>query len=120
MNGLNLFNFTLQAVPRSINLVLKKYKLKIYEIDYFIFHQANKYMLESLRDKLKIDKNKFYINLKNKGNTTSSSIPIAIHECLKEKLIKEKMKVLICGFGVGYSWSTTILEVEKKFLNSMR
>lgn len=120
MNGLNLFNFTLRTVPNSINLVLKKNKLKIDQIDFFIFHQANKYMLESLRDKLKIDKNKFYINLENKGNTTSSSIPIAIYESLEKKLLKKNYKVLLCGFGVGYSWSTTILEVNNKLLNSFR
>lgn len=120
MNGLNLFNFTLKAVPNSIKTVLRKNNLKLDQIDFFIFHQANKYMLESLRDKLKIDKKKFYINLENKGNTTSSSIPIAIYESIEKKLLKKNYKVLLCGFGVGYSWSTTIININKKFLSALK
>ena len=77
-------------------------------------------MLETIRDKLKIPKEKFYINLKNVGNTTSSSIPISIYRAVKEKKIKKDMKVLLCGFGVGFSWSSCIINISSKFINSIK
>tara|TARA_B100001057_G_scaffold487297_1_gene569803 strand:+ start:168 stop:1166 length:999 start_codon:yes stop_codon:yes gene_type:complete len=111
MDGLQISSFTLAKIPLSINNCLKKNKLTISEIDYFIFHQANKYILEKLRLKIKIPREKFIIDLENKGNTTSSTIPIAMCNLLnKNKNFKNK-KILVCGFGVGLSWSTNILRI---------
>ena len=120
MNGTAMFNFAINEVPKSIKKTLIKNKLKLENIDLFILHQANKYMLETIRDKLKIPKKKFYINLKNVGNTTSSSIPISIHRAVEEKKIKKNMKVLLCGFGVGFSWSSCIINISSKFINSIK
>ena len=77
------------------------------------FHQANKFMLEKLQNKLGISDDKFLIALHGKGNTTSSTIPIALKDGIDEKVITKDMNVLICGFGVGYSWSTGIIRLNK-------
>lgn len=111
MNGPEIFNFTIDSVPKLINQVLEKNNITIDEVDYFIFHQANKFMLEYLRKKIKIPKEKFYNNMLFTGNTVSSTIPIALKDCIDNKIVKEGDKILLCGFGVGYSWGATMITV---------
>lgn len=111
MNGPEIFNFTIDVVPKVVSNVLERNNATLDEIDYVIFHQANKYMIEYLRKKLKIAKDKFYINMLHTGNTVSATIPIALRDCLDNKIIKEDDKVLVVGFGVGYSWGGTIIEI---------
>ncbi len=108
MNGTEIFNFTLKSIPNLINDVLIKNKLDLNDIDLFIFHQANKFMLNHLRRKIGIDKEKFIIDLESTGNTVSSTIPICINKYYKE-FCKSKY-ILLCGFGVGYSWGACIIE----------
>lgn len=110
MNGSEIFNFTLEAVPASIEKVLKKNNIKFEEIDYFLFHQANNFMLEHLREKLNISKEKFPKFIENTGNTVSSTIPFLINDLNKKQILKKGDKLLLIGFGVGYSWGTTIVE----------
>jgi 3-oxoacyl-[acyl-carrier-protein] synthase-3 len=110
MNGGEIFNFTIDTVPRLVNNILHKNKLPQNEIDLFVFHQANKYILNHLRKMLLIPEEKFYYFMENVGNTVSSTVPIALYEALKEEKIKTGSKVLIAGFGVGYSWGGTILK----------
>lgn len=109
MNGVEIYNFTLGTVPSVFNSLLKKSGYSIDEIDYFVFHQANKFMLEALRKKLGILPERFYNNIENIGNTVSSTIPIALEELIKENKLKEGNKVMLIGFGVGYSWAGTII-----------
>ena len=104
MDGGEIFNFTSKAVPELVESVLKKNNLKQFEIDLFVFHQANKYMINYLRKELDIEKDKFFVYLNNVGNTVSSTIPIALKEAMLDKAINQGNKVLIAGFGVGYSW----------------
>lgn len=111
MNGPEIFNFTINTVPPLVNSTLEKNDLKIEDINYFIFHQANKYMLNYLRKKLKISEEKFYIDLSDTGNTVSSSIPITLNNCISKKIVQKGQKVLLCGFGVGYSWGATVIEI---------
>lgn len=111
MNGPEIFNFTIEAVPVVVNQCLEKNQTNLEEIDYVIFHQANKYMIEYLRKKIKIPEEKFYINILHTGNTVSATIPIALKDCLDNKIVEEDDKVLIVGFGVGYSWGATIIEI---------
>lgn len=108
MNGSEIFNFTLDAVPILVRDTLSKNEMEKADIDLFIFHQANKYMINFLRKKLKIEEDKFFIFLENVGNTVSSTIPIALYEAQKEN--KLSGNVLLAGFGVGYSWGGTILK----------
>ena len=111
MNGPEIFNFTIKAVPKVVSETLKKNNTTLDEIDYVIFHQSNKYMNEYLRKKINIPKNIFCENLLLKGNTVSTTIPIAIKDSLEGKFIKRNNKVLLVGFGVGYSWSGTIITI---------
>jgi 3-oxoacyl-[acyl-carrier-protein] synthase-3 len=109
MNGPEIFNFTLQAVPMAIDQLLTKAQVGLNDIDYFVFHQANKYMVEHLRQKIGIDKNKFFIDILETGNTVSSSVPIAISKAVAKGKIKTGDVVLLIGYGVGYSWASTIV-----------
>lgn len=110
MNGGEIFNFTNKFVPKMIEEICAKVELEMNDIDLFVFHQANEFMLNAIRRKLNIPKEKFYVFLKDCGNTVSSTIPIALSEAIKSEAIKEGNKVLLAGFGVGYSWGTTILQ----------
>jgi 3-oxoacyl-[acyl-carrier-protein] synthase III len=110
MNGAEIFNFTLESVPKIVANVLEKNTIQKDDVDLFIFHQANKFMLNHLRKKMAIPEEKFYYYLENIGNTVSSTIPIAIFEAMQESKIKKLNKVLLAGFGVGYSWGGTVLE----------
>lgn len=111
MNGTDVFNFTIEAVPKVVADVLKKNQLEMDAIDYFVFHQANQYMIEYLRKKIKIPREKFFADMLHTGNTSSVSIPIALKESLDQGMIKEGDRVLLCGFGVGYSWGATIIKI---------
>lgn len=109
MNGGEIFSFTSTAVPLLVDNVLRKNGITHDDVDLYIFHQANKYMLNHIRRKIKIDESKFYYFLENCGNTVSSTIPIALSEAHKEKLLTGK--VLLAGFGVGYSWGGCIIDI---------
>lgn len=109
MNGGEIFNFTADAVPLLVENVLNKNDLKSEDINLYVFHQANKYMINYLRKLLDIDKDKFYIFMEKVGNTVSSTIPIALYEAQKENLLKGYL--LLAGFGVGYSWGGTVLSI---------
>ena len=109
MNGSAIFNFTLEQVPPMIKQLLEKSGLSKEEIDYYVFHQANKYMLSTLRKICGISKERFHIDLEHTGNTVSSTILISLRDCLDQRLIQPGMKVMSCGFGVGLSYGGTIL-----------
>lgn len=111
MDGQDIFVFTLTKVPKMMKDVLARNRLQKEDVDLFVFHQANKYMLEHLRKKLKIDEEKFFDNLAFVGNTVSSTIPIAM--CDAREQGKLKGYVLLAGFGVGLSWGATILRIEE-------
>ena len=110
MNGSAIFNFTLETVPPLMKSLLTKSGLEKAEVDYFVFHQANKYMLSTLRKVCGIPSDRFYINLEETGNTVSSTILIGLKECLKAETIVPGMKVMICGFGVGLSYGAGMLQ----------
>lgn len=111
MNGGAIFNFTLETVPTLMDQILKKNKLSKDEVDYYIFHQANKFMLNTIRKVCGLPKNKFYTNLEHTGNTVSSTVLIALKECINSGTIRPEMRVIITGFGVGLSWGGCILEI---------
>ena len=109
MNGGAIFNFTLDAVPGMMKDILTKNDLAKEVIDYFVFHQANKFMLNTIRKVCVLPKDKFYVNLTETGNTVSSTVLIGLKDCINNKSITAGMKVMISGFGVGLSWGGTIL-----------
>lgn len=111
MNGPKIFTFTIEKIPVIVDEVLKKNNLKKEDIDYFVFHQANKHILDRQREILDIPKEKFYINLENTGNTVSSTIPIVLKDLIDTNKIRQGQKIMLVGFGVGLSWGATIIEL---------
>ena len=109
MNGGAIFNFTLDAVPAMMKDVLSKNKMEKEEEDYYLFHQANKFMLNTIRKVCVLPKDKFYVNLAETGNTVSSTVLIGLKESISDGTIKTGDRVMIAGFGVGLSWGGTIL-----------
>lgn len=113
MNGPEVFNFTSEVIPNFTKEVLMKNNKEISNIGQFVFHQANSFMLNFMRKRLKIDSEKFYINLEDGGNTVSCTIPIALklysekNECLDQE-------ILIVGFGVGLSWAGGLININNK------
>lgn len=110
MDGKAIFDFTVQAVPPMISEVIAKNRLTKDDVDLYVFHQANKYMINFLRKLMMIDKEKFYVYLEKVGNTVSSTIPIALCEAQKED--KLYGNILLAGFGVGFSWGGCIITVK--------
>lgn len=110
MDGSAIFNFTLDAVPTMMKEVLEKNKMEKDDVDYYVFHQANKFMLNTIRKVCVLPKDKFYVNLEQTGNTVSSTVMIGLKQCLEAGTIHEGMKVMVAGFGVGLSWGGTILK----------
>lgn len=110
MDGKAIFDFTVKAVPPMINDVIAKNGLTKDDVDLYVFHQANKYMINFLRKLIAIEKEKFYVYLENVGNTVSSTIPIALCDAQKEGRLHGN--ILLAGFGVGFSWGGCIIKVK--------
>lgn len=110
MNGSAIFNFTLETVPSLMKSLLSKSGLEKEDVGYYVFHQANKYMLSTIRKVCGLPADKFYVDLEETGNTVSSTILIGLKECLKAGKIAPGMKVMVCGFGVGLSYGGALLQ----------
>lgn len=110
MDGAEIFNFTIRSVPAAVKTVLAKNDLVMDDIDLFVFHQANKFMLDYLKKLIKIPSEKLYINMQDIGNTVSATIPIALKRAETDNSLKKGYKVMLVGFGVGFSWGATIIE----------
>jgi 3-oxoacyl-[acyl-carrier-protein] synthase III len=110
MNGPEIFNFTIKSVPPLVEETLNKNNLNLDTVDYVVFHQANKFMLDYLMKKIKIPTEKFFMDMLDTGNTVSATIPIGIRKAMDYGHIRSGSKVLLCGFGVGYSWGATIVK----------
>lgn len=110
MDGKAIFDFTSDIVPPMIEETLDKNGIKMEDVDLFVFHQANKYMINYLRKLMEIEKEKFYVFMETVGNTVSSTIPIALCEAKKE----EKLcgNVVLAGFGVGLSYGAVVLQCQ--------
>ena len=111
MNGPEIFNFTIETIPPLIQATVGKNGLQLSDIDYTILHQANKYILEFLIAQIGLNKDKCHIDMLNYGNTVSNTIPIALHDALGAGKVSAGDRVLLCGFGVGYSWAATVVEI---------
>jgi 3-oxoacyl-[acyl-carrier-protein] synthase-3 len=109
MNGPEIFTFTLGAVPRAVEALLARAGRAADDVDRYVFHQANGYMLERLRAKMKIPAEKFVLALSHCGNTVSSSIPIALKDAAGRGGLTPGHVVMLVGFGVGYSWGATLM-----------
>ncbi|MCL1959608.1 MAG: ketoacyl-ACP synthase III [Spirochaetes bacterium] len=106
LDGMEVFSFGISEAPKSVNRLIETCGLKKDEIDYFIFHQANLYMNEQIRKKLKLPVEKVPYSLKDFGNTSSASIPLTMSTQLHKELQGKKLQHIACGFGVGLSWGS--------------
>lgn len=109
MNGAEIFNFTLRTIPGCVQGLLQKAGVELGDVDLFVFHQANQYMLEHLRKKIGIPRERFVIAMAEVGNTVSATIPIALCEAVRAGQLRPGMRVALVGFGVGYSWGACLL-----------
>ena len=110
MEGAQVFDFTLRTVAPHIREVLADNELEVGDVDLFVFHHANLFMMEHLRRRLRISDEQFVVHIADVGNTISSSIPIAYDRAMQAGKVKPGSKVALVGFGVGYSWGTVLLD----------
>jgi 3-oxoacyl-[acyl-carrier-protein] synthase-3 len=109
MNGAEIFSFTLKIIPTLVRDVLARANKRAEDIDLFVFHQANRFMLEHLRKRLRIPEPKFYVSMEFTGNTVSCTIPIALANAARDGTLKRGATVMLVGFGVGYSWGACLM-----------
>lgn len=109
MQGTRIFNFSVDLLPKLIAQTVAKNNITKEDIDFYVFHQANKYMLNFIRKLCKIPKDSYFLDLSDTGNTTSSTVPIGLKKSLSRSSIIKGDNVMIAGFGVGLSWGATIL-----------
>jgi 3-oxoacyl-[acyl-carrier-protein] synthase-3 len=112
LDGIKIFNFGLREVAPNIEKLLLEKGIEKDSIDYFVFHQANLLMLESIRKKLKAAPEKVPYSLYDYGNTSSATIPVTIVSELREQMESGKVKLLLSGFGVGLSWGSAYIETK--------
>ncbi|MEF9941200.1 MAG: beta-ketoacyl-ACP synthase III [Lachnospiraceae bacterium] len=110
MDGQAVFKFAVKQVPLCIIELLDKLKITIEEIDYFILHQANRRIVESVAKRLHVSMDKFPVNIKEYGNTSSASIPLLLDEMNKKGELKSGHRLIIVGYGAGLSWGASFLE----------
>ena len=119
LNGMDVFAFGISKAPQTVKKLAEKFEIDLDSIDYFVFHQANKFMNEKIRKKLKLPEEKVPYSLKNFGNTSSASIPLTILTELKEKISTEKYSFFGCGFGVGLSWATVAFDLDNIMVSDL-
>lgn len=112
MNGMDVFSFGIDKAPKSVKGLLEHHFLTKEDIDFYIFHQANLNLNETIRRKLKLPQEKVPYSLNNFGNTGCASIPLTMTTMLGDELRNEKLRFLTCGFGTGLSWGSVIFETS--------
>lgn len=108
MEGREVYRFATTKVPMHMQETIEKAGLAVEEIDWFVVHQANKRIIDSMAKKLGVDVSKFFINLDTHGNTSAASIPMALNDA--KSLFKTGDKIVVSGFGAGLTWGTMIIE----------
>lgn len=111
MEGNQVFRFAVGAISEGIDAVLNETKLSIDEIDYIVCHQANGRIIDYVEKKYKGKKTRFYRNIEFYGNTSAASIPICIDEMREKGLLNEGNKVIMVGFGAGFTWSSALITI---------
>lgn len=110
MNGREVFQFAVKRVPEVIQELLEAGQVTLRQVDYFILHQANKRIVESVAKRLGADIEKFPMNLQEYGNTSSASIPILLDEMNRDGRLKQGQTIVLAGFGAGLSWGAAVLK----------
>lgn len=112
LNGMNVFAFSITIPPKSVLALIERFSIEADSIDYFLVHQANKYIVDKIRKKLKMSLEKTPICLKDFGNTSSASIPLTIVTQCRESVINGVKNNLACSFGTGLMWASAHFYVE--------
>jgi 3-oxoacyl-[acyl-carrier-protein] synthase-3 len=110
LDGIKVFNFALKEVAKSIDECLEFATVEKEKVDYFVLHQANKLINDSVRKKMKLSEEKFPMSISHFGNTSSASIPLTICVSLQEKIKNQQLHLLLSGFGVGLSWANVLIK----------
>ena len=110
MDGFGVWSFINSVAPKQVDRLLKRNDVSKTDIDQFIFHQASKMTLESIRKSMKLNEEQVFINIQNIGNTVSASIPIALRDAIDQGGIDNGSTLIISGFGVGLSYGTILME----------
>ena len=113
MDGREVFKFAVRAMEKASLEALTKADLELGDIDFLIPHQANERIINSAAKRLKVPKDRVFINLDKYGNMSSASIPIALEEAYNNKLIKKGDIVLLVAFGAGLTWASVLLKWSK-------
>ena len=112
MKGDAVFNFVLSDVPPMIESLLKKAKVDKDDVDYYMFHQPNRFILQKVADKIGVSREKMPSNVvENYGNSSGVTIPVAITHNLGSRLEEKKFKICLSGFGVGLTWASILIEI---------
>jgi len=109
MEGSEIFKFATRIIKKSVKTVLKDSNYTVAQLNHIVPHQANLRIIEYASEKLKIDLDKFYVNLDHCGNTSAASIPIALDEMNEKGLLKENDLIFLVGFGGGLTWGAALL-----------
>ncbi len=112
MDGMSVFSFAISKAPKSIKTIAEKEGVDLAKVDYILLHQANLFMNEKIRKKLKLTPEQVPYSLKDFGNTSCASIPLTMVTQCKEKLESEKVKSIGCGFGIGLSWGSVLFDTD--------
>lgn len=113
LDGPAVLSFSTQRVPPAVESAVAYAGLKMEDVNYFVFHQANRMINDTIRKKLRLTEDRVPSTLKDFGNTSGASIPVTLTARVREDLQVEKKKMLLCGFGIGLSWGTCILDIDR-------
>lgn len=117
MDGTAITYFTLREVPKMVDQILEKACLTRQDLEYCVFHQANKFMLEYVRKKCELTQVPFFNHIENIGNTVSGTIPFGLEEILRQESPQKLQRVMLAGFGVGLSWSGCMVDLTKMMVH---
>jgi len=113
LDGMDVFSFGISKAPESVKNLMNHFSIELDSIDYFTFHQANRFMNEKIRKKLKLPEEKVPYSFRDFGNTSCASIPLTMVTQLQNKLTNNKLSHVACGFGVGLSWASCYFHTDQ-------
>lgn len=116
MDGMDVFSFAITKVPKALKKLCAEYDVNLEDVDHLVLHQANKLIVEAVAKRLKMPSEKVVLGMRNYGNTTNASIPLAIVSECSDEYRNNHQRSLVCGFGTGLSWGTAFFETEKLIL----
>ena len=113
MDGAGIFDFTIREIPVDIERIYEHAGENYESTDFYLLHQANKFITDHIAKKMKIPKNKVPYSIQKFGNTSSVSIPLTMVSEISDQLREQKNRIFMTGFGVGLSWASAITSIEK-------